>query len=52
MRIAAHTLYENPSPYHLEEPEGTLVTTNSNYEQLDERVVKVSGSRFEDAAIQ
>ena len=49
MRIAAHTLYENPSPYHLEEPEGTLVTTNSNYEQLNERVVKVSGSRFEDA---
>jgi hypothetical protein len=47
MRIAAHTLYENPSPYHLEEPEGTLVTTHSEYEQLDERVVKVSGSRFE-----
>ncbi|MEM7751553.1 MAG: acyclic terpene utilization AtuA family protein, partial [Pseudomonadota bacterium] len=22
MKIAAHTLYENPSPYHLEEPDG------------------------------
>jgi hypothetical protein len=47
MRIAAHTLYENPSPYHLEEPDGTLVTTHSQYEQLDDRIVKVSGSRFE-----
>jgi hypothetical protein len=47
MRIAAHTLYENPSPYHLVEPDGTLVTTGSQYEQLDPRVVKVTGSRFE-----
>lgn len=49
MKIAAHTLYENPSPYHLEEPDGTLVTVDSKYEQLDDRVVKVSGSRFEPA---
>jgi len=47
MRIAAHTLYENPSPHHLVEPDGTLVTVNSNYEQCDPRSVKVSGSRFE-----
>ena len=47
MRIAAHTLYENPSPFHLEEPDGTLVTTHSAYEQIDERRVKVSGSKFE-----
>lgn len=47
MRIAAHTLYENPSPYRLEEPDGTLVTTHSAYEQIDERRVKVSGSKFE-----
>ena len=47
MRIAAHTLYENPSPYHLVEPDGTLVTTDSVYEQADPRVVRVSGSRFE-----
>ena len=47
MKIAAHTLYENPSPYHLEEPDGTLVTTHAQYEQISERVVKVSGSRFE-----
>jgi hypothetical protein len=47
MSIAAHTLYENPSPYHLEEPEGTVVTVDSAYEQVDHRTVKVSGSRFE-----
>ena len=50
MRIAAHTLYENPSPYRLEEPDGTLVTTHSAYEQIDDRRVKVSGSRFEPSA--
>lgn len=49
MRIAAHTLYENPSPYHLEEPDGTLVTVDTVYEQFDDRTVKVSGSRFEPA---
>ena len=49
MRIAAHTLYENPSPYHLIEPDGTLVTTDSEYEQVDPRIVRVSGSRFEAA---
>jgi len=47
MKIAAHTLYENPSPYYLEEPDGTLVTIDSSYEQVSDRVVKVSGSRFE-----
>ncbi len=47
MSVAAHTLYENPSPYHLEEPDGTLVTVDSTYEQTDERTVKVAGSRFE-----
>jgi hypothetical protein len=47
MSIAAHTLYENPSPYHLEEPAGTVVTLDSTYEQVDHRTVKVAGSRFE-----
>jgi len=49
MRIAAHTLYENPSPHHLEEPDGTLVTVDSTYEQIDPRSVRVAGSRFEPA---
>jgi hypothetical protein len=47
LSIAAHTLYENPSPYHLEEPGGTVVTVDSTYEQVDYRTVKVAGSRFE-----
>ena len=49
MSVAAHTLYENPSPYHLEEPDGTVVTVDSVYEQFDDRTVKVAGSRFESA---
>ena len=50
MRIAAHTLYENPHPYRLAEPEGTLDTSAAVYEQIDDRRVRVSGSRFEPAA--
>ncbi len=46
-KIAAHTLYENPSPYVLKEPSGQLITTDSTYEQIDERTVRVAGSRFE-----
>lgn len=47
MRVAAHTLYENPSPYHLKEPTGLVDTSNADFTQLDERTVKVTGSRFE-----
>jgi hypothetical protein len=46
MKIAAHTLYENPSPYELKEPGGILYTKDCSYDQLDDRSVKVSGSRF------
>lgn len=49
MKIAAHTLYENPSPYRLTEPGGTLVTEQSSYTQVDARTVEVSGSRFDPA---
>jgi hypothetical protein len=45
-RVAAHTLYENPSPYYLEEPNGTLDTSAAVFEQIDERTVRVSGSRW------
>lgn len=47
IKIAAHTLYENPSPYLLEEPSGTLITSDATYEQIDRRTVRVRGSRFE-----
>ncbi len=49
LKIAAHTLYENPDPYRLIEPEGTLDTSAAHYEQFDSRTVKVAGSRFEPA---
>ena len=45
-RIAAHTLYENPSPYELTEPGGVLDTRACQYEQVDPRRVKVTGSCF------
>ncbi len=44
--VIAHNLYENPSPYHLYEPSGLLDTTDAEYEQFNERAVKVSGSKF------
>lgn len=49
IRIAAHTLYENPSPYELVEPEGTLDTRACTYEQAGPRSVRVSGSRLHKA---
>lgn len=46
-RVAAHTLYENPSPYQLKEPNGVLNTKAAVFEQINERTVRVSGSRWE-----
>lgn len=44
--VASHTLYENADPFDLREPSGTLDTREARYEQVDERAVRVSGSRF------
>ena len=49
-RVAAHTLYENPSPYEFVEPAGTVCTQNSTYEAVDDRVVRVQGTRFTSAS--
>ena len=46
---AAHTLYENSDPFHLVEPGGTLITTESRYEQVTPRGVRITGSKFEHA---
>ena len=46
VRVAAHTLYENASPYHLYEPSGMIDTTTSRYEQHDPRTAKISGTAF------
>lgn len=44
--VASHSLYENGDPYCLPEPSGTLDTTNSVYEAVSHRTVRVSGSVF------
>ncbi|MBN2156048.1 MAG: acyclic terpene utilization AtuA family protein [Candidatus Lokiarchaeota archaeon] len=46
LTIAAHTLYENLSPFEIREPEGTIVTENCEYQAKDNRSVIVKGSEF------
>lgn len=48
-RVAAHTLYEQSNPYLIYEPDGVCDLTNSVFEQVDERTVRVSGSVFKEA---
>jgi hypothetical protein len=45
--VAAHGLYENSDPFRLIESTGTLDIEAAQFEQLDERAVRVTGSRFE-----
>jgi len=45
--VSAHMLYENSDPFRLIEPGGVLNVTDSIYEQISERVVKVTGSVWE-----
>jgi hypothetical protein len=45
--VAAHMLYENADPFRLLEPTGTLDTSAAAYTAIDERTVRVEGSRFE-----
>ncbi len=45
-RVAAHTLYEQSNPYLIFEPDGVCDLTNSKFEQVDERTVRVTGSVF------
>jgi len=47
--VAAHSLYENSSPYRLLESSGVIDLAATKYEALDERRVRVRGSRFEAA---
>jgi Acyclic terpene utilisation family protein AtuA len=45
--VAAHMMYENADPFRLLEPTGILDTSAATYTALDERTVRVEGSRFE-----
>ena len=44
--VAAHMLYENADPFILHEPGGHLDARAAKYEALDERRVRISGSRW------
>lgn len=47
--VAAHMLYETVNPFQMREPAGTLDVSEATYTQLDERRVRVEGSRFHPA---
>jgi hypothetical protein len=45
--VSAHMLYENSNPFRLIEPGGVVDVKNCEYRELDERRVRVTGSRWE-----
>jgi hypothetical protein len=47
--VAAHSLYENRDPFRIVEPSGTLDTTESVYDAIDDRTVRIRGSKFIEA---
>jgi hypothetical protein len=44
--VAAHTMYEQNNPYYIYEPDGVIDLKQSRYEQVTDRAVRVSNSRF------
>jgi hypothetical protein len=48
--VAAHMLYETVNPYTMREPGGTIAVADARYTVVDERTVRVEGSRFEPAS--
>jgi hypothetical protein len=46
LSVAAHTMYENGSPYFLREPAGTLDTREATFDAVNERRVRITGSKF------
>jgi hypothetical protein len=47
--VAAHMLYETVNPYEMREPAGTIAVADARYTAVDDRIVRVEGSRFEPA---
>jgi hypothetical protein len=45
--VSAHLLYENSDPFQLTEPGGILDASGAEYRRVDNRVTRVSGSRWE-----
>lgn len=50
-RVAAHTMYEQNNPYFIYEPDGVIDLFESSYEQVNERAVRVSNSKFKEAEV-
>lgn len=48
--VAAHTMYENPSPFEFIEPSGVVDTRLCQYEAISDRAVRVTGSTFTPAS--
>jgi Acyclic terpene utilisation family protein AtuA len=48
--VAAHMLYETVNPFTMREPGGTIEVAGARYTAVDERIVRVEGSRFEPAS--
>jgi len=46
LSVAAHALYETADPYRMLEPGGEMDLTGAQYEAVNDRVVRVSGSQF------
>ena len=47
LSVAAHFLYEKTRPDILLGPGGALLLTDTTYEQVDDRTIRVRGARFE-----
>ncbi len=45
--VSGHMLYENSDPFRLTEPGGVLDVTEAQYRSVNERTVRVTGSRWE-----
>ncbi len=48
--VAAHMLYETANPFEMREPDGTLDVRDAEYTAVDDRIVRVTGSKFHHAA--
>ncbi|SDF40859.1 Protein of unknown function [Lentzea fradiae] len=44
--VAAHMLYETVNPFEMREPDGTLDVRDAVYTAVDDRIVRVEGSKF------
>ncbi|MGP4029365.1 acyclic terpene utilization AtuA family protein [Actinomadura sp. 3N407] len=47
--VAAHMLYETADPFQMREPDGTLDVRDATYSAVNDRAVRVEGSRFHTA---